>query len=397
MTTANVALHTSLNKSPSRGRINSIDMMRGLVMLMMLLDHVRERVLLHLQVSDPMEISQTEPGLFFSRLLAHWCAPVFVFLTGVSAYLYQQKGRPLTPFLLKRGGVLILLEMTLVNFSWLGSYNTLYLQVIWVIGLCMLLLALLHHLPRPVLAVLGLLLVGGHNLLTPIQFAPGETGYWLWTILHDRGFLLAPSEAAIAVKISYPLLPWVGVIVLGYLAGSWYQQSEEQRQRILSRTGWLALATLMLLRGLNLYGETLDWQVQPTALLTMMDLLNFTKYPPSLDFLLLTLGLMCLALRALERAAMTNPAARWQQVLADFGAAPMFFYILHLYALLLLYSLALLVFAPNQQTAYGPMLGVSHVGWVWVIAVLLAAALYWPTRWFAGFKQRSHWRWVRYF
>ncbi len=390
-------MSTHIASPQQRGRINSIDMLRGLVMLIMLLDHVRERVLLHLQVSDPMDISTVDPGLFFSRLLAHWCAPVFVFLSGVSAYLYQQKGRPLTPFLVKRALVLIALELTLVNFAWLGSYNTLYLQVIWVFGLCMLLLALLHHLPRPVLLVIGLLLVGGHNLLTPVQFAPGETGYWLWTILHDRGFLLAPGEAAIAVKISYPLLTWVGVIVLGYLAGCWFQQAAAQRQRILWRSGWLALAGLLLLRGFNLYGETLDWQVQSTALLTMMDLLNFTKYPPSLDFLLLTLGLMCLALRVLERAAAGNPAARWQQVLSDFGAAPMFFYILHLYALLLLYTLALLLFAPNQQTAYGMMLGVSHVGWVWLIAVLLATALYWPTRWFAGFKQRSHWRWVRYF
>jgi uncharacterized membrane protein len=380
-----------------RGRISSIDMLRGLVMLIMLLDHVRERVLLHLQVSDPMDINTTEPGLFFSRLLAHWCAPVFIFLTGVSAYLYQQKGRALTPFLLKRGLVLILLEMTLVNVAWLGTYHTLYLQVIWVIGLCMVLLALLHHLPRPLLLVLGCLLVAGHNLLTPVQFAPGEAGYWLWTILHDRGFLLAPGEAAIAVKISYPLLPWVGVIVLGYLAGSWYQLPAGQRQRILWRSGWLALAVLLLLRGFNLYGETQDWQWQPTLLSTVMDLLNFTKYPPSLDFLLLTLGLMCLALLGFERAAATRSDARWQQVLTDFGAAPMFFYILHLYALLLLYNLALLLFEPNQMTAYGMMLGVSHIGWVWLLAVLLAVALHRPTRWFAGFKQRSHWRWVRYF
>jgi uncharacterized membrane protein len=384
---------TTITSSPlPRGRINSIDMLRGLVMLIMLLDHVRERVLLHLQVSDPMDISSTEPGLFFSRLLAHWCAPVFVFLSGVSAYLYQQKGRPLTPFLVKRGLVLIALELTLVNIAWLGSYHTLYLQVIWVFGLCMLLLALLHHLPRPVLLVIGLLLVGGHNLLTSIQFMPGESGYWLWTILHDRGYLLAPGEAAIAVKISYPLLPWVGVIVLGYLAGGWFQLAAQVRQQWLLRSGLLALAALLLLRGFNLYGETLDWQVQPTALLTMMDVLNFTKYPPSLDFLLLTLGLMCLALRALERAATANPAARWQQVLADFGAAPMFFYLLHLYALLLLYSLLFWVFGANQ----GQLFGVSHIGWVWLIAVLLALLLYVPTRWFAAFKQRSRWRWIRY-
>jgi len=164
------------------------------------------------------------------------------------------------------------------------------------------------------------------------------------------------------------------------------------RQQWLLRSGLMALGALVLLRGFNLYGETLDWQVQPTALLTLMDVLNFTKYPPSLDFLLLTLGLMCLALRALERAATANPAARWQQVLADFGAAPMFFYLLHLYALLLLYSLLFWVFGANQ----GQLFGVSHIGWVWLIAVLLALLLYVPTRWFAAFKQRSRWRWVRY-
>lgn len=375
-----------------QARVSSIDLMRGLVMLLMLLDHVRERFYLHQQVTDPMDIQQTEPWLYVSRLLAHWCAPVFVCLTGLSAYLYQQSGRPLGAFLLKRGLVLLALELTLVNFSWLGSYQTLYLQVIWVIGLCMVLLALLYRLPRPVLWLLALGLIGGHNLLTPVQFAPDHWAYGLWTVLHDRGFLL--QSAVLNIKVSYPLLPWVGVILIGYLAGPLYQQTSAQlRQHLLLLAGSVALLLLFMLRSLNLYGESRPWQLQDNLLLTLMDIFNFTKYPPSLDFLLLTLGLMCYWLVLLERPALP---ARVKTVLADFGAAPMFFYLLHLYVLLVLQWLALAWFGPSHQLSYGAVFSVDSVGWLWLITVLLAVLLYWPTRWFAAYKQRSKRRWVRY-
>jgi uncharacterized membrane protein len=375
-----------------RQRINSIDMMRGLVMLIMLLDHVRERVLLHLQVSDPMDITTTEAGLFFSRLAAHLCAPVFVFLTGLSAWLYQHNTaapRDVRRFLFKRGLFLILLELTLVNFAWMGSYHTLWLQVIWVIGLSMLALALLSRLPRKLLFFIAFTLIFGHNLLTPIQFLPGEWGYSLWTVLHDRNYLV--SEGLLKVKISYPVLPWIGVIVLGYLAGPVYSQQMPalQRSRLLWRFGLVALSLFVLLRGFNLYGETLPWQVQSSGLLTLMDLFNVTKYPPSLNFLLLTLGVMCWFLWWFERPM---PAVL-RRVLADFGAAPMFFYLLHLYALLLIYQLLIWQFGANQ----GELFGVPDIRWVWLMSVVLAVLLYPPTRWFAAFKKRSHWRWIRYF
>lgn len=380
------------NPGDVRQRINSIDMMRGLVMLIMLLDHVRERVLLHLQVSDPMDLTSTEAGLFFSRLAAHLCAPVFVFLTGLSAWLYQHNSaapRPVRSFLLKRGLFLILLELTLVNFAWMGSYHTLWLQVIWVIGLSMLALALLSALPRKLLLLIALTLLCGHNLLTPITFSPGEWGYSLWTVLHDRNYLV--SDGVLKVKVSYPLLPWIGVIVLGYLAGPIYSKltAPQQRQRVLLRSGVAALLLFALLRGFNIYGETLPWQMQPTLLLTLMDVLNLTKYPPSLNFLLLTLGVMCLLLRWFEQPM---PAVI-RRVLADFGAAPMFFYLLHLYVLLLIYQLLLWQFGANQ----GALFGVPDISWVWLMSVLLALMLYLPTRWFAAFKKRSSWWWIRYF
>ena len=378
--------------SELRQRIHSIDMMRGLVMLLMLVDHVRERFFLHMQVSDPMDIDATSPGLFFSRFAAHFCAPAFVFLTGVSAWLYASNGRNLTGFLFKRGLFLIALEVTLVTFAWMGSFDTVWLQVIWAIGLCMLALAILHHLPFGVLLLVGLTLVFGHNMLTSIQFTQGDSLYPLWTILHDRGYLL--QSEAINIKVSYPVLPWIGVIVLGYCAGPLFGKdiSLKERKTALLRLGIFCLVLFGILRGANLYGETLDWSVQSTFLLTVMDVLNVTKYPPSLAFLLITLGAMFLLLRAAE-TDFVGKRSSIVSALTGFGAAPMFFYLLHLYALLLINSALLLFMEPN----HGELLGVDHIGWIWLIALGLAVVLYWPTRAFAALKQRKQHPLLSYF
>jgi uncharacterized membrane protein len=376
-----------------QSRINSIDAMRGLVMIIMLLDHVRERVFLHQQVSDPMDLATTSPAVFFSRLAAHLCAPVFVFLTGLSAWLYQQKAngetRPVREFLISRGLLLIALEFTLVTFSWMGSYHTIWLQVIWAIGLSMIALGLIASWPRAVLATIGLLIVCGHNTLTQIQFTPDEWGYTLWTILHDRNFLIA--DGAIRIKISYPVLPWVGVIILGYLAGPIYAAvtTAKSRKLYLLALGSICFISFGVLRGTNLYGETLPWQIMQTPLLTTMSFLNLTKYPPSLDFLLLTLGAMFFLLILLE----SKRAKNISQVLCRYGSAPMFFYLLHLYVLLILYWVFLAIYGKNQ----GEYFGVAHMGWVWLIAALLAAVLYWPTKRFAQFKRTTSSRWVKYF
>jgi uncharacterized membrane protein len=374
-------------------RINSIDAMRGLVMLIMLLDHVRERVFYHHQISDPMDVETTSPVLFFSRLLAHLCAPTFVFLTGLSAWLYQHKNdgsqRPVREFLITRGLILIALEFTLVTFSWMGSYHTIWLQVIWAIGVSMVVLGLIAHWHKYVLLALGLLIVCGHNALGPIQFSPGEWGYSLWTILHDRNFLIA--EGPVRLKASYPVLPWIGVIILGYLAGPLYAHifSSSQRATKLIGLGSVCLAAFMLLRVTNCYGETLPWQVMQNPLQTVMSFLNLTKYPPSLDFLLLTLGVMFFLLCWLEAGRMKKIS----NLLAHYGAAPMFFYLLHLYVLLVIYEVCVLLCGKN----HGGYFGVAHMGWVWLIAAVLAVLLYWPTKQFALLKRKSSWRWVKYF
>ena len=408
----------SMNDPAARGRIRSIDALRGVVILLMLVDHARERFFLHEQVADPMDAGTTDPALFLTRLSSHLCAPVFVFLTGLSAYLYANPaGRPTRDvhgFLFKRGLVLILFEVTLVNFAWFAAYNTLYLQVIWAIGLSMICLSAAAYLPRPWVGALGLLIVFGHNSLTPIQFAPGEPGYALWTVLHDRGYLI--SEGPLPVRVSYPVLAWVGVIMLGYACGPLFNADvhSARRRAVLTAAGLGALTLLFILRGFNIYGETLPWAVHESPLRTVMDFFNYTKYPPSLMFLLFTLGIGALLLAWMEPPRherhdrtfdwMYGRMRKWAYEkplgwLETFGSAPMFFYIVHLYALLICSAAAVRIFGPNMSYGEGQpdYFGFTAVGQVWLLSAALSIALYFPCRAFARFKRRSDWNWVKYF
>ena len=376
-----------------RTRIAVIDVMRGLVMLIMLFDHVRETVFLHHQVGDPMDAAHVDPALFFTRLAAHVCAPMFVFLTGLSAWLYAHPAagpRSATGFLFKRGLLLVVLELVFVNFAWMGTFTPaiLYLQVIWVIGLAMMALALLHKLPLKVLAVLGVAIIAGQHLFTWLHAEEGSVGYYLLTVLLQRGYLVA--DGAMKIKVSYPLLPWIGVIVLGYAAGPLYARglSAEGRRRLLLALGGGSLLLLAVLRGFNLYGETLPWVAGDTALRTAMSVLNFTKYPPSLDFLLFTLGLGLLGMAWLE--SVDNWFTR---ACATFGGAPMFYYLLHLYLLLAIGITLTAVLGANHGNRYG----VEHIWQVWLIALALMPVLYFPCRAFANYKRTSKQAWVRYF
>lgn len=375
-----------------KNRVPSIDILRGIVILLMLVDHVRERVFLHHQVADPMNLDETSTALFFTRFLAHFCAPIFVFLTGLSAWLYanpiNQAPRDVRPFLFKRGAFLILLEITLVNFSWFGSYNALYLQVIWAIGLCMISLAVLTALPHKVIGLLGLIIITGHNALDFIEFTPDEFGYSIWTVLHDRGYLY--MSESFKVKVSYPTLPWVGVICLGYALGPLFAETKQAAQRvsILFKLTVICFALLILLRGLNVYGEPVPWMYSSDWLLSVQSFINFTKYPPSLDFILLTLGMAFCVLAVLEKYDVH--ALTW---LRYFGSAPMFFYLLHLYVLLLMYMILVAIFGTNK----GVYFGVDDVWQVWLISIVLGALLYKPTQLFSNFKKTTKWAWVKYF
>ena len=306
-------------------RIRSIDALRGLVILLMLVDHAREFFFIHAQVSDPMNVETTSPALFFTRLSAHLCAPVFVALTGLGAWLYGNKqgqggAAAASGFLLKRGLFLVALELTLVNFAWTFSFTPeiIYLQVIWAIGLSMIALAALVHLPRPALIAVGLVIVLGHNLLDPVTVAEGQAGHALWAVLHDRGFIDLPFGGQ--ARTSYPLLPWIGVAALGYAVGPWFVGEQTARLRRLVATGLGALILFAVLRTINLYGDPTPWTVQAEPVRTVMSVLNLTKYPPSADFLLLTLGVGALTLAGLEKAP-----SRLVGLLAVFGGAPLFF------------------------------------------------------------------------
>ncbi|MDR7156215.1 putative membrane protein [Sphingobium xenophagum] len=378
----------------ARTRLIAIDALRGLVMLFMLVDHVRETFFLYMQVTDPVDANTTDPGLFYTRLLSTFCAPTFVALTGLSAWLYGQshsKGQ-VSEFLLKRGLFLIVLEFTVVGYAWPTQApafppTAIWLQVIWAIGISMIALAALLHLPRVAQFAVGVAIVCLHNLLDPIRLTADQPGYVAWAILHQRSLI---EFGGIAVKTTYPILPWIGVILLGYACGPWFAKGSDPQRRIrrLLMTGLGLVLGFILIRYLNVYGDK-PWFVGENPTRTVMSFLALTKYPPSLLFLMPTVGTGCLLLALFEKFE----NSRVMPHLALLGGAPMFYYVLHLYVLKLIYNVALMIYGPNKGTVFG----VDNLSTVWIWVALLILPLYYPTRWFAQLKQRRKdiW-WLKY-
>lgn len=379
-------------RAATRTRLQNIDALRGVIMLFMAVDHVREVFYAHHPVTDPLSALTMEPALFFTRITSQFCAPIFVFLTGLSAYLYGQSHskRETSLFLLKRGAFLVFLEFTVVGFAWAAQTfpPTFWLQVIWAIGLCMIILAGLIHLPRRGQVALGGLIVCAHNLLDPIVLTSASPFYVPWAILHQRSVI--ELGGGMVAKTTYPILPWIGVILLGYAVGPWFGRDSDPsvRRRALLSWGAALLVGFVALRFANVYGDK-PWVHTGDALRTTMSFLALTKYPPSLLFLMPTIGIGLLVLVAFERLDGERPIA-W---LALLGGAPMFFYIVHLYVIKAAYFGAVAVFGLNK----GATFGFDGVPMIWLAATLLAIAVYFPTRWFAQFKQRRRdlW-WPRY-
>ncbi|WP_294311094.1 DUF1624 domain-containing protein [uncultured Sphingomonas sp.] len=390
LTLSRDAVHRAAPPVTAAARLASIDAVRGLVMVIMLLDHVRDTLCTHWAVGDPMDARLVAPALFFSRTLASLCAPTFIALTGLSAWLYgQTHSRAETSrFLLTRGLFLMLLEVTLVGFAWSAQFppQTIWLQVIWAIGVCMIALAGLIHLPRGAVAAIGLAIVAGHNLLDPIAFAPDSPWFKPWALIHKRS---AFEWMGITIKTTYPVLPWIGVIALGYAIGPWFTRPAGERRRWLAALGLGLILGFILLRTINGYGDA-PWAMVPgDPLRSVMSFLALTKYPPSLLFLLSTLGVAALLLALFE--GRSGPIAR---KLAVMGGAPMGFYLLHLYVLRGLYLGAVAIWGTNQ----GQVFGLPSVGAMWLVYLLLIVPLYYPTRWFADLKRRRRdLRWLRYF
>lgn len=394
LTALNPGMTSPVAAAKARTRLIAIDALRGLVMLFMLVDHVRETWFLHLQVTDPVDANITDPGLFFTRLLSTFCAPTFVALTGLSAWLYGQSHSraQVSEFLLKRGLFLIFLEFTIVCYAWPTQANTfppptIWFQVIYTIGISMIALAALLHLPRPAQFALGLAIVCLHNLLDPIRLSPDSPFFIPWAMLHQRDKF---EIAGILFKTTYPVLPWIGIILLGYACGPWFARGTDPKPRIkrLAMLGLGLLVGFLLIRTLNFYGDK-PWFIADTSLRTVMSFLALTKYPPSLLFLMLTVGTGCLLLALCEKFE----DSKMMPTLAMLGGAPMFYYILHLYTLKLLYNIAMLLYGPTK----GAVFGVDNLRWVWIWVFILIPVLYFPTRWFARLKQRRKdiW-WLKY-
>lgn len=389
-------------------RIVSIDLLRGLVMVLMAIDHVR--------VYAGVPAGGPAPGVFFTRWITHFCAPVFVFLAGTSVFLAGRRHAGLSRHLLLRGLWLVLLELTVLRLAWTFNFDLLHLMagVIWVIGWSFVLMAGLVRLPWPLVGAFGLLVMAGHNLLDPHlaaltpRLAEGPLG-GAWKILY-LGFFAGPVTFGAGgpwLTVLYSLVPWVGVMAAGYAFGRVFAWPAPRRDRFCLGVGLGAVALFLVLRGFNLYGDPRPWSVPPAdaqggpALAAFLSFLNTTKYPASFLFLLMTLGPALALLPALERAR-----GRVADALALFGRVPFFYYLLHIP---LIHALALCV-SLVRTGAVDPWLFANHpmnvprapAGYAWSLPLLYAVwaaalmPLYLACRWYAGVKARRPGGWLRY-
>jgi uncharacterized membrane protein len=378
-------------------RIESVDIVRGAIMVVMALDHVRD--FFGVPGVSPTDPARAGAALFFTRWITHICAPVFFLLTGTGACLYLRTKTvgELSRFLLTRGAWLILLELTLVRclgFQFNVDYRVTMLVVLWALGWSMIALAALVYLPVTAIAAFGLALIAGHNLFDGVRLSSA-----LWAILHAPGLINGPPHV---VFVSYPLIPWIGVSAAGFALGRIYAWPVDRRRTFLWRTGAALIAAFVVLRGLNVYGDPSRWKTQTTAVSTMLSFLNTTKYPPSLLFLLMTLGPALLALAAADRT--TPPVLR---PVVTIGRVPLFYFLLHLPLIHLLavafayarYHDAHWMFE-SPDLAHYPF--TPPPGWgyplpvVYAVWITLVLALYPACRWFAGVKQRHRDVWLSY-
>ncbi len=383
---------------PGGQRIDSVDLMRGIVIVLMALDHARD--FFGPTSFAPENLEHTSAALFFTRWVTHFCAPAFVFLAGTGTALWAAKGVPrprIVRFLITRGLWLIVLEFLVVNTSWLQLYygGFVFVQVIWVLGWSMIVLAALIYLPHAAIAAFGLLLCFGHNLLDSIHAETLGSAAVLWGFLHEPyGFRITEG---VSFYIVYPLIPWIGVMALGYVFGDLFRLTSAARDRRMLAIGGACIVLFVVLRGFNLYGDPNPWTSQERGpAFSLLSFLNTQKYPPSLLFLTMTLGPTIAALPLLARAG--GPLARF---FITFGRVPLFFYLVHVPVLhvtgfvylSLRHDVWIAWYAwPRQWPAdYEARLIDMYGGW---IAVTLG--LYVLCRWYAGVKQRRSTWWLRY-
>ena len=392
-------------------RIHSIDLLRGVVMMIMLIDHVREFVHAGALQSDPTNPDTTTAAVFFTRWITHFCAPTFVFLSGVSIYLQKEGGKTkseLSWFLVTRGLWLIFLEFTIIRFSLVFNLDYTFFgiaQVIWVIGASMIAMATFLYLPVKLVGAIGVLMIVLHNLFDGLQVPiatafggtpPPDLSQMLWMIIHQPG--IVPLFGGMSAFFAYPLLPWVGVMMAGYALGQVYSIDGERRRKMLFALGSAAILLFVILRAVNVYGEPVAWSSKASGFQTFLSFLNTTKYPPSLLFLLMTLGPSIVLLALTDRI---DGKALWQRIPIVFGRVPMFYYIPHLF--LAHGTGVLLSWLAGKDSSYlflnllemGQAAPPGHGFPLWVVyavCVAILVILYPFCKWYGDLKQRNkHW------
>lgn len=388
-------------------RLSSIDALRGLVMIIMALDHVRDFFHADALVFSPTDLTRTTSVLFFTRWITHYCMPIFVFAAGMGAFFYgrrRAKGQ-LSRFLWTRGLWFIVLELTVMQFAYNFNFHfrfLILLLILWIFGLCMLAMSALVYLPIRLLTVLSVAIIVLHNCLDGISAKQFGSFAWVWNLLHQPG---AVSVAGKTVLAPYTILPWVGVMGAGFCFGQVFLLEPQKRRKILWQLGTALTIAFIVIRSVNRYADPAPWEHQKSAIFTVLSFLNCTKYPGSLDFLLMTLGPSLLLLAYFERIPfkLTNP-------LIVFGRVPMFYFVLHFYLIHLLVVLAAFlrygssaarfIFNP-VPTMGGPAdLFPSHFGYslwtVYGIWILVLFLLYPVCRWFANIKATRRDWWLSY-
>lgn len=380
----------------ARSRISSIDLLRGLVMVLMALDHTRD--FFSGSGVNPRDVA--DPALFLTRWITHLCAPTFIFLAGLSAYLYGARGKStgeVSRFLFTRGFWLILIEFTAVRLGWTFSLDLTYFitQVIWALGASMVVLAALVYLPRLVIGALGLVMIAGHNLLDGVKAESFGSAGWIWNLLHEPALLKSASDVMLFAV--YPLIPWVGVMAAGYAFGPIYRLEPEARRRWLLGLGGAITAGFVLLRASNVYCDPAPWTDQGDWLATVLAFLNAEKYPPSLLYLMMTLGPALLLLATFE--GVRGRLADW---VITFGRVPFLFYVLHLFWIHILAIAFAWATIGNTSWLFGVFPHVKPDGYgagllgVYAAALFVMVTLHPLCRRFAAVKQRRRDPWLSY-
>jgi uncharacterized membrane protein len=377
-------------------RIESIDLLRGIVMIVMALDHVRHVFHQDAYLYDPMDLTKTSVPIFFTRWITHYCAPVFVFLAGISVYLHgvNMTRRELANYLFKRGLWLVIVEFFIISLAttFNPTYPVINLQVIWAIGISMMVLSALIYLKREFILIICVFLIAGHNLLDNVHVPGGGFASFIWSVLHE------PADYVFGrylIVVKYPVLPWIGILTLGYYLGHLFSAhyDPEKRMKVLILLGFISMELFFFLRTMNNFGDSGHWTNQKNAAYSLLSYLNVTKYPPSLLYSLITLGPAMIFL-----AVADQPLNAVTRRIIVFGRVPFFYYIVHLYVIHLLALIAAVVTGFGWKsmilsTKINLVPGLKGFGFnllsVYLAWIALILVMYPLCKWYGRFKKNN--------